>query len=367
MSERKAERSAATRGRSRAPALGGSALALLALTWISATGPVRADTIVLKSGETLEGSIIDATRNTLVVQRAVGGMRQMPLREVAEVRIDLPRGQQVSGQLLSWADGVYDIRSGGEIVRIGAGNIVSRAPTEMAVGQPQSDQASRPTGPQTMRMAAAPAAPPPDATAAARATPAREQMARREPEGADRSPAAGESQVPAAYEDKGLTTAAGPRPAMGADRGQSPERAEGPAARAGQSSAADHAQSPPARAEQRIATAGEDRAPTAARGSPRPSARDGPRPRRQRRPPPKHRPRPRTERRAHPPTGNGASRLERTGARPRARTGARRKQRGRPCPQARSSAWPLWARLERRLLFRVRSRLRARDEALPRI
>jgi RNase P/RNase MRP subunit p29 len=268
MSERKAERSAATRGRWYAPALGGSALALLALTWISAPGPVRADTVVLKSGEMLEGSIIDATRNTLVLQRAIGGMRQIPLREVAEVRIDLPRGQQVSGQLLSWADGVYEVRSGGEIVRIGAGKIVSRAPTEMAVGQPQSDQASRPTGPQAMRMAAAPAALPPDATAAARATPAREQMDRREPEGADRSPAAGESQVPAAYEHEGLTTAARPRPAMGADRGQSPERAEGPVARAEQSSAADHAQSSPARAEQRIATAGKDRAPTAARGQP---------------------------------------------------------------------------------------------------
>jgi hypothetical protein len=266
MSERKAEQSAATRGRWRAPALG-PVLALLALTWIGGPGAVRADTIVLKSGETLEGSIIDATRNTLVVQRAIGGMRQMSLRQVAEVRINLARGQWISGQLLSWADGVYEVRSGGEIVRISAGNIVSRAPTEMAAGQPQSNQPSRPTGPQTMRMAAALGAPAPDETAETRAMPARDQMARREPKGADRSPAAGENEVPAADEDQARTAAAGPRPAESADRSEAPGEGLNPRAEAGQSEA-DREASPPARAEQRIATAGEARAPTAARGQP---------------------------------------------------------------------------------------------------
>jgi RNase P/RNase MRP subunit p29 len=128
MSKRKAANSAAASRRGRRPGVAGPALALLALAWAGAPGDVRADTIVLKSGEVLEGSIIDATRNTVVVQRAIGGMRQMSIREIEEVRIELAQGQQVSGQLLSWAEGVYQVRSGGQVLRIGEGDILSHEP-----------------------------------------------------------------------------------------------------------------------------------------------------------------------------------------------------------------------------------------------
>jgi RNase P/RNase MRP subunit p29 len=105
-------------------------LAILVVTWTGASITTRADTIVSKSGEVVEGSVVQATRNTLVVRRAVGGMHQMPLRDIEEVRIDRAQGEQISGQLLSWADGVYQIRSGGEVVRISEGRILSRAPLE---------------------------------------------------------------------------------------------------------------------------------------------------------------------------------------------------------------------------------------------
>jgi hypothetical protein len=59
MSDRKAAQSAAMRRRWRWPGLGGPALALLLLAWTGATDPARADTIVLKSGELLEGSIVN--------------------------------------------------------------------------------------------------------------------------------------------------------------------------------------------------------------------------------------------------------------------------------------------------------------------
>jgi RNase P/RNase MRP subunit p29 len=249
MSDRNGGASAAARGRRRAPGLAGPGLALLALTWIGAPCAVRADTIVLNNGEALEGAIIDATRNTVVVQRAIGGMRQMPLREIAEVRVDLARGERISGQLLSWADGVYELRSGGETVRISAGNVVSRAPAEVATAQPRSNQPSRPVGPQTVRMAAAPPSAP-DEKAAAGAPPAREQAAAREGGGAARTPSAGEDQVPAAEEDEGRAAAAGPHPAVTADRGQPSGKG----------------QSPPAGADQRMAAAGEPGAPAAARG-----------------------------------------------------------------------------------------------------
>ena len=79
----------------------------LVVTWTGASITARADTIVLKSGEVVEGSLVQATRNTLIVRRAIGGMHQMPLQDIAEVRIDRAQGERISGQLLSWADGVY--------------------------------------------------------------------------------------------------------------------------------------------------------------------------------------------------------------------------------------------------------------------
>jgi hypothetical protein len=104
------------------------ALATLVSAWAGAADAVLADTFVLRSGEPIEGAIVQATRNTLFIRRAIGGMHQMSIQGIEEVRIDLAQGERVSGQLLGWAEGVYQIRSGGEVIRIGEGRILSRAP-----------------------------------------------------------------------------------------------------------------------------------------------------------------------------------------------------------------------------------------------
>ena len=122
--------SSARHAQGRAVGLRAWTLAILVVTWTGASITARADTIVLKSGEVVEGSLVQATRNTLIVRRAIGGMHQMPLQDIAEVRIDRAQGEQISGQLLSWADGVYQIRSGGEVISISEGRILSRAPLE---------------------------------------------------------------------------------------------------------------------------------------------------------------------------------------------------------------------------------------------
>jgi Calx-beta domain len=133
------------------------ALAILVVTWTGGSGAARADTIVLKSGEVVEGSMVQATRNTLIVRRAIGGMHQMSLQDIEEVRIDLPQGEQISGELLSWADGVCQIRSGGEVVRISEGRILSRAPLE---AQPSQTPPPRARGARTVETAAVSAAAP---------------------------------------------------------------------------------------------------------------------------------------------------------------------------------------------------------------
>ena len=247
MRNRKAANSAATRRRWRGPGPGGPALALLALTWAGAPGDARADTIVLKNGEVLEGSIIDATRNTVVVQRMIGGMRQMPIRDIEEVRIELAQGQTIAGQLLSWADGVYQVRAGGQVVRISEGDVLSREAAEGATGQPPANSPSRPGGPQTVRMAAAPAASAPEPKVAAQAPSARGQMAVQAPERENRGPAAGADQ------------SRGPEAAPGAAAG----RDHSPPAAEEQSQAADQGQSPPAGEAQSLAAVGQDQDPAA--------------------------------------------------------------------------------------------------------
>jgi hypothetical protein len=256
MSNRKAAKSAATRMRECRPALGGSALALLVMIWTGASADLRADTIVLKSGEVLEGSIIDATRNTVIVQRTIGGMRQMPIRDIEEVRIEIAQGQRISGQLLSWADGVYQVRWGGQVVRISEGDILSREAGEEATGQPQRSLPPRPVGPQTVRMATAPATSAPEETAAARAAPAGAEMAAQRPEGEEQSLAAGEDQGPASDEE--------PSPAMREEQSLAAvDENQSPGAGEDQSGATGEEQSPAAGEEQSLAAVGEDQSPPA--------------------------------------------------------------------------------------------------------
>jgi RNase P/RNase MRP subunit p29 len=103
-----------------------AALVILLMAWTGAPGAARADAIVPQNGESVDGAIVDATRNTVIVRRAMGEMRQKPIQEIAEVRLDLIQGEQIAGQLLRWVDGVHEVRSNGDIVRVSAGRILTR-------------------------------------------------------------------------------------------------------------------------------------------------------------------------------------------------------------------------------------------------
>jgi Calx-beta domain len=201
MSNREAGPAAAARGRAWRPGHAGAALALLLAGFTGAPGEVRADTFVLKGGEVVDGAIVDATRNTVVIRRTIGGMRQARLADIEEVRLELAQGQAISGQFLGWADGVYQVRSGNQTLRIAEGDILSREPGGQATARPaQAAQPARPAGERSVRMAAAPAAPAENPAAEAPSGRAEETSAR-PAEDANLGPASGDDQNQAALEN----------------------------------------------------------------------------------------------------------------------------------------------------------------------
>jgi len=131
-------------------------LTLLLMT--GAPAAARADAILLTTGELLEGSIVDATRNTVIIRRAIGGMRQMRIRDIADVRIDLATGEAIAGDYLGWVDGVHRVRSGDEVVRISASRILTRERRHVEVStEPPGTPPARALPPaQTPRPAAGP-------------------------------------------------------------------------------------------------------------------------------------------------------------------------------------------------------------------
>jgi RNase P/RNase MRP subunit p29 len=126
MSTRSSTANAGQAGRHGRPRSYAWVLVLLVMAWTGVPGAARADAIILQNGDAIDGSIVDATRNTVIVRRAMDGMRQMPIRDIAEIRLDLGGGEQIAGQLLGWVDGVHEVRFGGDIVRVSAGRILTR-------------------------------------------------------------------------------------------------------------------------------------------------------------------------------------------------------------------------------------------------
>ena len=105
----------------------GLAAALAVAGWL-APAPALAATFLLETGETFEGAIIDATRNTVTVRRALGGMRQIPVARLQQVQTRTADGQTLRGRYHGWVDGRYGIEVGGELVWLEGERVVARAP-----------------------------------------------------------------------------------------------------------------------------------------------------------------------------------------------------------------------------------------------
>ena len=132
----------------------GLAAALAIASWLGLT-PAQGATFILDDGSTIAGSIVQATRNTLTIRPALGGLRQIPLGRLERVEITTADGQTLRGRYRGWAGGRSLIEVGAELLALENDRVVERrslatgalaaAPTPQppaAGGAPAADAAS---------------------------------------------------------------------------------------------------------------------------------------------------------------------------------------------------------------------------------
>lgn len=108
-----------------------------AITAVSLTAMIavaNAETFVLESGESFEGEVIRSLGGSVWIRLAEGGMRQLPLVQIREVKVAVEGDDPISGSLAGWSDGTYEIRSGGRVVKVRESQILSgESPAEPQV------------------------------------------------------------------------------------------------------------------------------------------------------------------------------------------------------------------------------------------
>ena len=128
--------------------------------WLLAP-PAGAASFVLAGGETVEGAIVDASRNTVVIRRADGGMRQIPVGRLQRVRITTAEGQTLTGAFRGWRDGRTAVEVGSELIWVDQDQRVE--PTPSAQRALAADAAAGPAARRTPPEPAPSAAPEPAA------------------------------------------------------------------------------------------------------------------------------------------------------------------------------------------------------------
>ena len=100
-----------------------SALAVAGL--LSLAGPTaNAATFQMQNGDSIEGEIVHATRNTLMIRQPKGGVIQMSRNELRTVEIVAADGSTISGSLEGWKAGVYEIEAGDRVVKFEKGAVI---------------------------------------------------------------------------------------------------------------------------------------------------------------------------------------------------------------------------------------------------
>jgi len=89
-----------------------------------------ADSFYLKNGQVIEGAILKGTFNTLTL---VSGSTVQPtsIGLIERVVLTLADGSELSGEPLSWQDGIFEVRAEGKVLRIADGQVLEDEPTSL--------------------------------------------------------------------------------------------------------------------------------------------------------------------------------------------------------------------------------------------
>lgn len=133
----------------------------VAIAMLLATAALAETRFVLGDGSAIEGEVIQATRNTLTVRRAIGGIQQIARSALRRVEVTSADGTAIAGTFAGWTDGRLALRSGAELVWVENDRIVGR---ELATAASEGPAPSEQNGPAATAPPSATVAP---ATAAA--------------------------------------------------------------------------------------------------------------------------------------------------------------------------------------------------------
>ncbi|MCI4662411.1 MAG: hypothetical protein MRY63_11410 [Neomegalonema sp.] len=120
----------------------GSAALLFASAW---QFPAHATVFELGDGIVIEGEIQEAGRDVLTVQTSEG-MRLLPTARVQRMTVDLSDGSSITGRLVYWFDGLYEMQTDRGSVRIYNGEIIAdlRSAAAQVMAVPQSEPEAQP-------------------------------------------------------------------------------------------------------------------------------------------------------------------------------------------------------------------------------
>ena len=116
-----------------------------------------ADNFHLENGQVIEGRVLKGTLNTLTLQSG-NAIQLTTISQIERVVLKLADGSELGGELLSWNDGVFEIRSADLVLRVLDGEVLSddAATTEIAAQSEPADSEGIDTATDTVTMASLP-------------------------------------------------------------------------------------------------------------------------------------------------------------------------------------------------------------------
>ena len=90
----------------------------------------QADTFTLKSGQTIDGTVVEGTGMALFIKTTSNALRPVMIEEIEEIRLNLNNGDEVVGRVTGYQDGAYQMVIDDWLLHIKEGRVVkSKSPT----------------------------------------------------------------------------------------------------------------------------------------------------------------------------------------------------------------------------------------------